>query len=180
MSPAQILMGRRTRTRLPTMPELLQPQYDTTTIKPALQERQMQYKKYYDRGSRSLEALKPGETVRLREGNTWTPAMVRSCAGPPRSYVIESKDGGIYRRNRRDILRDTESCNTKAPLAPDDNPPQENETHGNKPQENQTQGSQPQDNQVQVTRLPDTHPPSDQPRTTRSGRIIRNPAKLKD
>ena len=120
----------------------------------------------------SLEALKPGETIRLREGNTWSPAVVRSCLGSPQA---ESQDDGIYRRNRRDILRDTGSFQAQTFSAFDDYPPRDNQPQEDQPQENQSQATQPHGFQPQDTQLR-----NEQPRETRPWRIIYIPARLKD
>ena len=57
-SPVQLVMGRRTRTLLPTSPKLLQPLYNTDKIQSELYHRQEKQKKYYDRNAKPLEPLK--------------------------------------------------------------------------------------------------------------------------
>lgn len=64
-------------------------------------------KHYYDRGSRVLPALSPGDTVRLREGKQWRPAKVVKPTPEPRSYLVEA-DGQQYRRNRRKLIKTSE------------------------------------------------------------------------
>jgi hypothetical protein len=107
LSPVQMLMGRRTRTRLPSNKALLVPKFDTAKIKPALQERQQKQKLYYDRNAKPLEPLKQGDNVKMRDEDkkVWLPATVTRVNEEPRSYTITSESGGEYRRNRRDLQK---------------------------------------------------------------------------
>ena len=57
LSPAQMLMGCRTRTCLPMSPKLLEPMYDATNIKKHFLQRQQKSKKYYDSGTKELNQL---------------------------------------------------------------------------------------------------------------------------
>ena len=100
LSPAQTLMGRRTRTRLPTTPSLLEPQYPTDNIKEGLRRRAEIQQQYYNRHGKALQPLNTGDTVRIRKPGqkTWTPAEVTKVTESPRYYVVVS-DGTSYRRN---------------------------------------------------------------------------------
>lgn len=107
-SPAQLL---RTKTRLPTTQTLLQPR-TIEGVQDRMKVNQDREKHYYDRGSRVLPALSPGDTVRLREGKQWRPAKVVKPTPEPRSYLVEA-DGQQYRRNRRELIKteeDTPAC----------------------------------------------------------------------
>ena len=99
-------MGRRTRTLLPTSPKLLQPLYNTNKIQSELYNRQEKQKKYYDRNAKPLEPLKEGDRVALKNESKgmWIPASVQMANHKPRSYTVES-NGGVYRRNRRDLIK---------------------------------------------------------------------------
>ena len=148
----RMLMGRRTRTLLPTSPKLLKPTYNTDTIRPCLEEKQNKQKLYYDKTAKALEPLLPGEQVRLRNEakGTWTPATVKQVANEPRSYVVESS-GREYRRNRRDLL--------KVPT----------ESH-------QISNAEPTVEPIELTR---THNPTGNPPvTTRYGRVIKPPVRF--
>ena len=107
-SPAQRLMGRRTKTLMPTATKLLLPQ----TIKPDLVQKQLSQQKvlqkhYYDRNSRALPKLEEGESILYRSNanDTWKPARVTKCLKEPRSYQITTPDGQSFRRNRRHIRK---------------------------------------------------------------------------
>ena len=111
-SPAQRLLGRRTRTLLPTtnrllMPTRIDPQKVTRQIKHS-QERQSYY---YDRNARDLEPLEEGDVVRIKpftmNKKTWDKATV-SRRLDDRSYTVDADNGGTYRRNRVDLRKTKE------------------------------------------------------------------------
>ncbi|KAL1262289.1 hypothetical protein QQF64_007554 [Cirrhinus molitorella] len=105
-SPAQMFMGRRTQTQLPTSQTLLQPQC-MTGIHRQLKSNQLKMKKYYDRGARPLPDLELGDYVRVEKDAQWKPAKVVEVCEAPRSYVVES-DGQKLRRNRRHLIQTKE------------------------------------------------------------------------
>ena len=100
-SPAELLMSRKLRTRLPTSKSLLQPQpRPTSQIRYNLLTRQQRQKAFYDRGTRPLCKLHEGEPVRMKRGREWTPAVVVKQHQAPRSYIVATPDGTQMRRNR--------------------------------------------------------------------------------
>ena len=104
-------MGRRLNTKIPTHADLLKPQtIHSETVKQKLNEKQAVQQKYYDRGTRSLSPLKPGDTVRVwnPEKKKWNPAIVESLTNKPRSYIVVTQEGSKLRRNRQDILKSDE------------------------------------------------------------------------
>lgn len=110
LSPAQLLMGRRLKARLPTASKLLQPQlHRKAEVQKSLQDRQLKQKLYYDRGTRDLPALEEGEKVRLRTEKHWQPAVVVKKHEKPRSYLVQTQDGKVYRRNRKHLIKTKES-----------------------------------------------------------------------
>jgi len=105
-SPTQRLMGRRTKTLIPTSDSLLCPQ----TIKPSLVQQELEEQKrkqkyYYDRNAHPLQELKIGDQVSIQIDNRWCPAVVTDVAGTPRSYIVATPRGQKYRRNRRHIIK---------------------------------------------------------------------------
>lgn len=105
-SPAQLMMGRRTRTTIPTCEALLKPQTtDPLKVKEKLQERQKKEKLVYDKHARPLPFLQGGDTVRCRpeRQQEWKKALVL-----PRSYVILDEQGKIFRRNRKHLIKTPE------------------------------------------------------------------------
>lgn len=102
-SPAVMLYNRRLRTDLPTVVHNRNP--DKDQILARLQERQDKQKANYDQHARDLPPLIPGESVVVQNQGTnqWTPATVTRVCEEPRSYIVESKDGSVLRRNRKHI-----------------------------------------------------------------------------
>ena len=106
-SPAQLLMSRRLRSVIPCTDQQLQPKIvNPVTMKYAIEKKQERQKYYYDKTARPLTPMIIGESIRMRhQHGKWIPATVVGIAEQPRSYVVETSDGGRYRRNRRDLLK---------------------------------------------------------------------------
>ena len=160
LSPAELLMGRKIRTRIPTSPSNLNPcwpyleqfrENDTS-----LKDRQ---KRDFDRrhSAKSLPELHPGECVWLPDKKV--EGTVVDKAGPPRSYIVETPKGQL-RRNRRHLNRLPETPNTDTSTALSSPSPD-----------------------VQTATSPEPTAPATPVaprRTTRSGREIRLPERFKD
>ena len=103
-SPVQRLLGRRCKTLLPALGNLLAPGFSSTNEANKLRDRKERQRRYYNSGKRALSPVKPGETVRVRSNaGTWKQAeCLREVA--PRSYDVQI-DGAVLRRNRKDIWR---------------------------------------------------------------------------
>jgi len=98
-TPAQRLMGRRTRTSLPTTGRLLrQDAPDPTTVHREIQDKKLVSKKRADMRARHLEPLQEGDEVRIRpvgmDGKVWEKGVVQGRLDE-RSYLI--------RRNRQHL-----------------------------------------------------------------------------
>ena len=84
LSPAQILMGRRLKTSLPTSAELLKPQ-GTPEIKQHLQTIKERQKFYYDKHySKELPPLAKGDQVSLKHDKKWIQVTVVEKHETPR------------------------------------------------------------------------------------------------
>ena len=103
-SPAQRLIGRRTRTILPTKPSLLVPELPQKQ-KLINQREKLQSKMsntYINR--HSLSPLKINDTVRMQpiDGSSkWNEATVKTPTSNSRSYIVETENGQQYRRDRQ-------------------------------------------------------------------------------
>ena len=149
-SPAQMLMSRMLRAKLPAISAQCQ-----------LQQRQDKYRQYYDRGSKRLTELQPGSVVCVRHENVWEPAVVIRKEGHPRSYIV-TLEGREYRRNRRHLMNTAEKQpETTAPVDVSSNAPQQL-THED----------------ARRHRLPTQAKTTPTPQKTSRGRIIRRPLKL--
>ena len=111
LSPTQLLMGRRTGSIIPIKSTLLTPMtYNTKEDQSALEARQQIQTEYFDRSSKALKPLEPGDSIRMRQGNTWEPAVLvgESKVGEPRLYIVRANNHE-YRRSRKDILKTQET-----------------------------------------------------------------------
>lgn len=109
VSPAQLLMSRSLRTKLPTDSRVLKPRV-IRHAKRDLKSRQSVQKSKYDGQKRDLPTLRKGDVVRVKSSDhsNWQPAIVTETCSSPRSFVVTSESGQRYRRNRRDILKTRE------------------------------------------------------------------------
>ena len=110
-SPVQRLFGRRSKTLLPTAGTLLQPKIEERT-EDKLKERKAKQEHYYNRGTRELTELQPGDTVRMKPLPTdrqklWKKGVVVKQVAP-RPYEVDLQ-GSVYRRNRRHLVKTKES-----------------------------------------------------------------------
>lgn len=104
MSPARLLMGRRLRSNLPIQEKLLKTK-EGEKVKRYKEQQKSKQKFYYDRGTQNLPELHTGDQVRLKDNtNTWAQKATVLNEVQPRSYNIQTEDGAVLRRNRRDIL----------------------------------------------------------------------------
>ena len=107
-SPVQRLMGRRTKTLIPTANTLLKPAtINPTAVQEELQKHRKQQKMFYDRQAKPLKSLKIGDSVLMTsKDGTWKPAKVTSISQrAPCSYNIVTPQGQYYRRNRKDLRK---------------------------------------------------------------------------
>ena len=164
LSPPELLMGRKIRTRIPTSPSNLNrswPYLEQFRENDAsLKGKQ---KRDFDRrhSAKTLPELFPGERI-------WIPdkkveGTVVDKAGPPRSYTVETPKGQL-RRNRRHLNRLPETPNTDTSTAFSSPPP-----------DVQTATSPEQPAPATAASTPEAPR-----RTTRSGREIRSPERFKD
>jgi transposase InsO family protein len=106
-SPAELAMGRKIRTIIPTLPSSLEPKIIKRTVFQGKEEERKSANEYYfnrRHGSRNLSELEPGTKVlqKLDDERQWgNPATIIKKVAP-RSYLIQTTRGTI-RRNRRHL-----------------------------------------------------------------------------
>lgn len=181
-SPSQRILGRGTNTLLPTSSKLLRPNVPEVDQKLKLQKSKQSF--HYNRGTRELQELKPGDTVRVQPLKPGNKNLVQAQVDEKvdiRWYRVRTEDGSVYKRNTRHVRRTQETPKTKTEELPDKVLPDE-----------------PTRAQTKAVELPDkvcsdeSPPPSiapttveqwpaggtlttQVPTTTRSGRIVRPP-----
>ena len=140
-SPAQRLMGRRTKALLPTSQKLLQPKtISPRTVHHKLCQRKERQKYYYNKHSKPLDELTPGDQVMVKNKDKWQPAKVISKTAPC-SYIIKTTTGQIYRRNRRHLKKSKANYMLKPKIDTgiDDHDTEESTNESEPPQQNLTQ-----------------------------------------
>ncbi|PFX15000.1 Uncharacterized protein K02A2.6 [Stylophora pistillata] len=182
-SPAQRLMSRRTKTLLPTVSQLLQPQSSKPSDDRAkVVKRQQKQKWYYDRTAKDLKPLEKGDTVRMRPlrpgEKKWRKALVIN-KDDRRSYTVETSDGRAYRRNRVHLRKTQES------------PPTIQQDHGSPPSNNPMSHKHAESPEAPTTSIPSQTSPdksskpqplevNEEPPPARPSRTRRPPEHLKD
>ena len=116
-SPAELLFNRRIRSNLPIAKVLLgtltKSSNSTKKMKNELKRRQ---KANYDKKTAFLAPLKVGDPVRVQNMDKpttnkplWSQKGVILEVLPNRSYKVKTTTGEVYRRNRRHLMKTTES-----------------------------------------------------------------------
>lgn len=105
-SPAQILMGKRLRTKLPVSSQLLQPSCVPQEQIIASKEKSQQMQQYYyNQTAAELPPISQSDKVWVKDtlaDKAWQPATVVSAGQSPSSFVVEKENGaGTVVRNRR-------------------------------------------------------------------------------
>jgi len=119
-SPAELLMGRRLRTKLPTTPIQLKPRtVDEHDLRGKEDTRRKNQKRNVDRRhgvTQKEQDLKEGEVVWVKDQRTWGTVAAKATA--PRSFIVKTPRGEI-RRNRFSLTRTHKTeADVKAELDP--------------------------------------------------------------
>lgn len=175
-SPVQLMFGRRTRTRLPTANTLL----DTSTshaASTALAVAKARQAVYYNRGSKERPPMDIGQTVRVKfdERPEWRKAEIADIL-PHRSYAVRFPDGTVRRRTSRHVRF---SAEPPIVFGDDDDEHQPPPPGGVNvaPSSNRCASNISASRPSGGASLP---PPHSTPTVTRSGRVIKRPARYND
>ena len=151
-SPNQLLYSRKTKSILPITDTHLKPAtVDPETVFRKLQQQKEKQKEYYDRSAKPLPRLNVNEYVRMQVGKKWFPAKVIKIHDD-HSYIVQTKDGATYRRNRTllsktpekflgisdfapNILQTPDSTRTSNPCSPNVPQPLQEEAPPPQPQQ---------------------------------------------
>ena len=97
------------RSVIHTTKSLLLPKViDNDLAKSKIKSQKALQKFYSDKGSKELPKISCGEKVRVLQGKTWNPAIVKEKANTQKSFILRCPDGSTYRRNRKHILKTNE------------------------------------------------------------------------
>ena len=96
------MFGRRTRTLMPSTPQLLE-SYRAAETRENMQQAKIKQAEYYNRHVKAKPELQEGQTVRVNlNDKEWRKGEIEKVL-PFRSYIIRTDDDSIYRRNRRHV-----------------------------------------------------------------------------
>lgn len=121
-SPAQRLLGRRTRSFLPTTTNLLKPRGDTlvSNDRKRMEKSQVKQSHYYDKTAKDLPVLNEGDIVRMKPfqlgEKRWEKAIVNKRLDE-RSYEVET-ERGTFRRNRVHLKGSNEQSTKPVTMSP--------------------------------------------------------------
>ncbi|XP_024119581.1 uncharacterized protein K02A2.6 [Oryzias melastigma] len=174
LSPAQLLMGRRLKGKIPMSTSLLIPK-GSAQVKRQLRRRQEKQKLYFDRQTKTLPDLHAGEKIRMQRGATWQPAEVLHRHKQPRSFVVRTPDGRLYRRNRKHLRRTEEKTFPQA-----DGQNNTGEMNDNNVERHTEQASANEQATAVQDSQSDNQVPGSFSYKTRSGRSVRLPARFRD
>lgn len=110
-TPAELIFGREIKSFVPTRSFKLKPKDSEEVVEKKIVQKK-KINRIVDERSRKLELLKAGDMVRIRDpvSSIWQKTGTVLKQVQDRSYNIKTDDGGLYRRNRRDIrLAETEN-----------------------------------------------------------------------
>ncbi|XP_062595327.1 uncharacterized protein K02A2.6-like [Saccostrea cucullata] len=182
-SPSQRLMNRRTKTLMPQKETLLSPCGKKDNIKKMRKEKDRQAR-YYNRTAKDLRELHHGDTVRMKptqlREKEWKKGTIIGKEGI-RSYKVQTQDG-TFRRNRSHLKATSEKPNDFS-VIPDYTTPKEQSgdnsrqtaPSGNcpRPSSETTESDRSLPDKPLVVPSGDVPLKPDEPRTTRSGRIVK-------
>jgi transposase InsO family protein len=177
-SPAQLILGRRTRTCLPICSKKL----DTPTsnaASQALTKAKARQALYYNRTAKERPALAKGDTVRVKfdDRPEWRKAEIAKVL-PHRSYEVRFGDGTVRRRTSKHVrfshepptvFEDFYDDSDRTP-APANHQLSSSSTAGERRGEREPEG--------RPHSVPPPVPPPLQTVTTRSGRMVKRPSRF--
>ena len=100
-SPAQLIYGRCLRSLLPIYQEKLKiKSINDDDIQDEKDQKQPKQALYYNQRAKHQKQLKAVQGVYVYQNKKWKEAVVEKKCAEPRSYIIKTQDGKIYRRNR--------------------------------------------------------------------------------
>jgi hypothetical protein len=182
-SPAQLLLGKRTRTLVPTSSSLFKPSFNSYPEITQRKEDIRQKKSECERKKNALPEYKQGDVVYMqphKSNETWKKAVVTKTL-TPRRFEVTTDNGQTYVRNRM-FLRGMPRQQKITTRVPDVSTPAKiirrptNEvvpTPNSDSEVNQKNPSVPQEVNTDVMQ--------DRPQyTTRSGRVVKVPSRYKD
>lgn len=102
-SPAQLLLNRIVKTKIPISSNNLMPKIPID-VENRLKQKYADQKRFYDRSAKDLDMLNINENILFLKDDMWRKGKVLKIVDD-RSYVLTDENGNNYRRNRRFIKK---------------------------------------------------------------------------
>ena len=177
LAPCELLMGRRLKTQVPTLPHMLLPRVQQPDLKTVREKEEkyrsdqmMTYNRRHD--SRELPELQPGDSVWIRDQSRY--GKVTQKAQQPRSYHVQTEHGTVRRNRRALIAVQGQPTNTRVPESSMSNDPESPDDSD----ESDSTGSQ-RNQQINWKQPEGASTPTAVTETrTRSGRLVKPPKRL--
>lgn len=105
-SPAELLMSKKLKEKLPILKSLLSPKYiNSNKVKNSLKLRKTVQKHYYNRHTKKCNEFIPQEDILFLKDNVWVPGKIIKKANAPRSYWLIDLFKKEFRRTSRHIRK---------------------------------------------------------------------------
>ena len=109
VTPAQLMFGRQIRTIVPSVASNLKPKWPNDSVVRANDTKYKESMAFnYNRkhGCKEHEEFQPGQSARMKTDNEsdWKSVTICSKSNFPRSYIVKTNDGSLYRRNAKHLL----------------------------------------------------------------------------
>lgn len=116
-SPAQLLMSRICKTKIPISADLLKPTL-CNNVSDKLKYRLDRNESYFNKNAKALPDIDPGQNVTVFNHITksWEPGQIVRKHEAPRSFIVQTENGEIVRRNRVDLRESQNDFNVKSNL----------------------------------------------------------------
>ena len=177
LAPCELLMGRRLKTQVPTLPHMLLPRVQQPDLK-TVREKEEKYRSdqmlTYNRrhDSRELPELQPGDSVWIRDQSRY--GKITQKAQQPRSYHVKTGHGTV-RRNRRALIA-VQGQPTRTSV-PESSMSDDLESPDNPGERDSSTGSQ-RTQQINLNQQGASTPTAETETRTRSGRLVKPPKRL--
>ncbi|CAI6364864.1 unnamed protein product [Macrosiphum euphorbiae] len=107
-SPAQLLMSRNLRTKIPIKLSSLKPKLvEVENHNKQISTKTDKVMSHYNKNTKQLSQLKQNDKIlfKIKPNSTWSNGKIVEVCAQPRSYRVEADNGKIYRRNRKFIIK---------------------------------------------------------------------------
>ena len=156
-----MIYGRCLRSLLPICQEKLKiKSINDDGIQDEKVQKQSKQDFYYNQHAECHKQIKEGQDVYVYQNETWKEAVVEKKCAEPRSYIMKTQDGKLYRRNRN-RLRPVKSEETSVEISEDENDNVDDEDQVN--------------NEKLEYKRENQQSPKTAVRTTRYGRVVKPP-----